>query len=81
DRTPVNVIIDRDSRIYVEGRTADGFRELVELMEDERSKANNSSDLLLKIDPDAFHEMRVLALDAATQAGFSRVSNKIEVVD
>lgn len=73
----VKVEVDKDNIMYVEGRKAATYEEVLALLKTEKSNAAGITDLELVVDPDSFHEMRVIVIDAATQAGFQRVTNKI----
>jgi serine/threonine protein kinase len=74
----VRVEVDRDNVVYVGDRKAQTFKEILDLLTAEKSANSSVNDLDLILDPDSTHEMRVTVIDAATQAGFLRVKNKIQ---
>ena len=74
----VRVEVDRDNVVYVGDRKARTFKEILDLLTAEKSANSSVNDLDLILDPDSTHEMRVTVIDAATQAGFLRVKNKIQ---
>ena len=73
----VRVQVDADNSVYVETKKATDYREVLELLTSEKTSNKDITDLDLELDPDSTHEMRVMVIDAATQAGFTRVRNKI----
>ena len=74
----VRVEVDRENIVYVGDKTAQTYKEILELLTAEKSANSSINDLDLILDPDSTHEMRVTVIDAATQAGFLRVKNKIQ---
>lgn len=74
----VRVEVDRDNVVYVGDKKAQTYKEILELLTAEKSANSSINDLDLILDPDSTHEMRVTVIDAATQAGFLRVKNKIQ---
>jgi serine/threonine protein kinase len=74
----VRVEVDRDNMVYVGDKKAQTYKEILELLTAEKSANSSVNDLDLILDPDSTHEMRVTVIDAATQAGFLRVKNKIQ---
>lgn len=74
----VRVDVDRDNIVYVGNKKAQTYKEILELLTAEKSRNSSVIDLDLVLDPDSTHEMRVTVIDAATQAGFLRVKNKIQ---
>jgi len=74
----VRVEVDRDNIVYIGDKKAQSYKEILELLTAEKSANSSINDLDLILDPDSTHEMRVTVIDAATQAGFLRVKNKIQ---
>ena len=74
----IQVEVDQDNVVLVEGKKAQTFKEVLELLTAEKNGNNDVNDLKLIMDPDSTHEMRILVIDAATQAGFLRVSNTVQ---
>jgi biopolymer transport protein ExbD len=74
----VRVEVDQDNVMFVEGKKAGTYEEVLELLKAEKTSSGGITDLELVMDPDSLHEMRVIVIDAATQAGFQRVSNRIQ---
>lgn len=74
----VRVEVDRDDTVFVGEKKAKTYKEILELLTAEKSLNSSVNDLDLILDPDSTHEMRLTVIDAATQAGFLRVKNKIE---
>lgn len=74
----IRVEVDRDNMVYVGDKKAQTYKEILELLTAEKSANSSVNDLDLILDPDSTHEMRVTVIDAATQAGFLRVKNKIQ---
>ena len=72
------VQVDNENIMYVEGKKATSYDEIFELLQQEKGSSNGITDLDLVLDPDSIHEMRVIVIDAATQAGFQRIKNKIQ---
>lgn len=72
------VQVDNENIMYVEGKKATSYDEVYELLQQEKGSSNGITDLDLVLDPDSIHEMRVIVIDAATQAGFQRIKNKIQ---
>lgn len=72
------VQVDKDNVMFVEGRKATSFDEVLELLRAEKAGSSGITDLDLVLDPDSFHELRVTVIDAATQAGYQRIKNKIQ---
>ena len=64
--------------VYVEEKKAQTYKEILELLTAEKSANSSVNDVDLILDPDSTHEMRLTVIDAATQAGFLRVKNKIQ---
>jgi biopolymer transport protein ExbD len=78
DQQPgVKVQVGPDNVMYVEGKEARTYQEILELLTAEKNSASGITDLDLELDPDSIHEMRIMVIDAGTQAGFTRVRNKI----
>lgn len=73
----VKVQVGPDNVMYVENKKATTYQEILDLLTAEKTAASGVSDLDLELDPDSMHEMRIMVIDAATQAGFTRVRNKI----
>lgn len=76
DQAPVEVEIDADNQVYVDGTPGESFSEILSMLEDARS-STDSIELKLMIDPDSTHEKRILVSDAAAQAGFMKINPKI----
>ncbi|MBL8817510.1 MAG: protein kinase [Planctomyces sp.] len=74
----IRVEIDKDNVMYVEGKPAKSYDEIYDLLEQEKNNGTGITDLDLVIDPDSIHEMRIIVIDAATQAGYQRIKNKIQ---
>ena len=74
----VRVEVDRDNMVFVGDKKAQTYKEILELLTAEKSANSSVNDLDLILDPDSTHEMRVTVIDAAMQAGFLRVKNKIQ---
>lgn len=71
----VKVQVDADNTVWIEEtQTATSYREILELLTAEKAR---SSDIELELHPDSTHEARVMVIDAAAQAGFTRVKNKV----
>lgn len=77
----VKVQVAADNTVYVETRKATTYQEILDLLTTEKNTATDITDLDLELDPESIHEMRIMVIDAATQAGFTRVRNKIIEVD
>ncbi|MFM8726217.1 MAG: ExbD/TolR family protein, partial [Planctomycetaceae bacterium] len=78
ETTAVKVQVDADNTMYVEEtKKAITFRELLELLKQEKGSSSDVTDVDLELHPDSTHEARVIVIDAATQAGFTRVRNRI----
>ncbi len=73
----VKVQVGPDNVMYVESKKATTYQEILDLLTTEKNAASGVSDLDLELDPDSIHEMRIIVIDAATQAGFTKVRNKI----
>ncbi len=73
----VKVQVDAENAVYVETKKATDYRDVLELLQSEKTANKDITDLDLELDPESTHEMRVMVIDAATQAGFTRVRNKI----
>jgi len=74
----VRVEVDRDNKVYVGNKKAETYKEILDLLTAEKTANSSVNDLDLILDPDSTHEMRVTVIDAATQAGFLRVKNRIQ---
>ena len=74
----VHVEVDRDNVVFVGDKKAQTYKEVLELLTAEKTANSSVNDLDLILDPDSTHEMRIMVIDAATQAGFLRVKNKIQ---
>ena len=74
----VRVEVDRDNMVFIGDKKAQTYKEILELLTAEKSANSSVNDLDLILDPDSTHEMRVTVIDAAMQAGFLRVKNKIQ---
>ena len=78
DESPgVKVQVDPNNVMYVDSKKATTYQEIFDLLTAEKNAASGVSDLDLELDPESIHEMRIIVIDAATQAGFTRVRNKI----
>ena len=78
DESPgVKVQVDPNNVMYVDSKKATTYQEIFDLLTAEKNAASGVSDLDLELDPESIHEMRIMVIDAATQAGFTRVRNKI----
>ena len=78
DESPgVKVQVDPNNVMYVESKQATNYQEILDRLTAEKNSASGGSDLDLELDPESMHEMRIMVIDAATQAGFTRVRNKI----
>ncbi|HBC63594.1 MAG TPA: hypothetical protein DC058_20575 [Planctomycetaceae bacterium] len=78
ETSAVKVQVDADNAMYVEEtKKATTFRELLELLKQEKGSSSDVTDVELELHPDSTHEARVIVIDAATQAGFTRVRNRI----
>lgn len=73
----VKVQVGPDNVMYVETKKATTYQEILDLLTAEKNSASGVTDLELELDPESIHEIRVMVIDAATQAGFTRVRNKI----
>lgn len=73
----VKVEVDAENTVFVEGKSATTYSEVLELLTTEKNASSGINDLDLDLDPDSTHEMRIMVIDAATQAGFTRVRNRI----
>lgn len=80
DEQGVVALIDPDNRIYIDDVEATSFADMLSLLKSARSGVD-SPELSLKIDPESTHEKRISVADAATQAGFIKISSKIADVD
>lgn len=78
ENSGVRVEVDSQNVIYVEETKASGYEEVLELLTTAKSKNSSIVEVSLILDPDSTHEMRVMIIDAATQAGFLRVPTKIQ---
>ena len=79
-QTAVKVQVDADNSMIVEeqdSKRASNYRELLELLKAEKNASPDVTDIQLELHPDSTHETRVIVIDAATQAGFTRVRNKV----
>ena len=74
----VRVEVDRDDTVFVGEKKAQTYKEILELLTAEKSLNSGVNDVDLILDPDSTHEMRLTVIDAAMQAGFLRVKNKIQ---
>lgn len=78
ETSAVKVQVDADNTMFVEEtKKATTFRELLELLKQEKGSSSDVTDVELELHPDSTHEARVIVIDAATQAGFTRVRNRI----
>ena len=73
----IKVQVDAENTMYVEGKKATTYQEVLELLTSEKNASTGINDLDLELDPESIHEMRIMVIDAATTAGFTRVRNKI----
>jgi biopolymer transport protein ExbD/tRNA A-37 threonylcarbamoyl transferase component Bud32 len=73
----VKVEVDAENTVFVEGKRATSYSEVLDLLTTEKNASSGINDLDLDLDPDSTHEMRIMVIDAATQAGFTRVRNRI----
>lgn len=73
----VRVEVDHDNVVFVEGRRATNYDEVLALLKAEKNTSTGITDVNLIIDPEAIFEMRIIVIDAATQAGFQKITNKI----
>jgi len=77
ETSAVKVQVDADNTMFVEEtKKATTFRELLELLKQEKGSSSDVTDVDLELHPDSTHEARVI-INAATQAGFTRVRNRI----
>ena len=75
----VRVTVDADNKISVnDSEDVTTYEEVLELLNTTKNSDPGIVEVNLFLDPDSTHEMRVIVIDAATQAGFLRVSNKIQ---
>ena len=74
----VRIEVDRDDTVFVGEKPARTYKEILELLTVEKSLNSSVNDVDLILDPDSTHEMRLTVIDAAMQAGFLRVKNKIQ---
>jgi len=74
----VRIEVDRDNTVFVGNKQAQTYKEILELLTAEKSLNSSVNDVDLILDPDSTHEMRLTVIDAAMQAGFLRVKNKIQ---
>ena len=74
----VHVEVDRENVVFVGEKKGQTYKEVLELLTAEKSANSGVNDLDLILDPESTHEMRIMVIDAATQAGFLRVKNKIQ---
>ena len=75
----VRVTVDADNKISVnDSEDVTTYEEVLELLNTTKNSDPGIVEVNLFLDPDSTHEMRVMVIDAATQAGFLRVSNKIQ---
>ena len=74
----VRVEVDRENTVFVGDKKAQTYKEILELLTAEKSSNSGINDVDLILDPDSTHEMRLTVIDAAMQAGFLRVKNKIQ---
>ena len=74
----VRIEVDRDDTVFVGEKRAQTYKEILELLTAEKSLNSSVNDVDLILDPDSTHEMRLTVIDAAMQAGFLRVKNKIQ---
>ena len=76
--TALKVQVDAENNFFIEEtKKATGYRELLDLLKAEKNTSADLTDVELELHPDSTHEARVMVIDAATQAGFTRVRNKI----
>ncbi len=78
DEVGVRIEVDRDDTVFVGEKKAQTYKEILELLTAEKSLNSSVNDVDLILDPDSTHEMRLTVIDAAMQAGFLRVKNKIQ---
>lgn len=78
ENSGVHVEVDRENVVFVGDKKAQSYKEVLDLLSAEKSANSSVNDLDLVLDPDSTHEMRIMVIDAATQAGFLRVKNKIQ---
>ena len=74
----VRIEVDRDDTVFVGEKPARTYKEILDLLIVEKSLNSSVNDVDLILDPDSTHEMRLTVIDAAMQAGFLRVKNKIQ---
>ena len=74
----VRIEVDRENTVFVGDKKAQTYKEILELLTAEKSSNTSVNDVDLILDPDSTHEMRLTVIDAAMQAGFLRVKNKIQ---
>ena len=74
----VGIEVDRNDTVFVGDKKAQTYKEILELLTAEKSLSSSVNDVDLILDPDSTHEMRLTVIDAAMQAGFLRVKNKIQ---
>ncbi|MEI6539337.1 MAG: protein kinase [Planctomycetota bacterium] len=74
----VRIEVDRENTVFVGDKKAQTYKEILELLTAEKSLNSSVNDVDLILDPDSTHEMRLTVIDAAMQAGFLRVKNKIQ---
>jgi serine/threonine protein kinase len=74
----IKVSVEADNTVFVEATRATTYDEIFALLEGEKTKASSITDIDLEMDPDSSHVMRVIVIDAATQAGYLRIRNKIK---
>jgi serine/threonine protein kinase len=76
--TAIKVQVDAENIFFIEEtKKATSYRELLELLKAEKNASADLTDVELELHPDSTHEARIMVIDAATQAGFTRVKNKI----
>ncbi len=74
----VKVLVEADNTMFVdETKKASTYREILDLLKAEKNLSPETTDVELELHPDSTHEARVMVIDAAAQAGFTRVKNKI----
>ena len=79
-QSAVKVQVDADNTMIIDeqdSKRAANYRELLELLKAEKTASSDVTDIQLELHPDSTHEARVIVIDAATQAGFTRVRNKV----
>ena len=74
----VRIEVDRNDTVFIGDKKAQTYKEILELLTAEKSLSSSVNDVDLILDPDSTHEMRLTVIDAAMQAGFLRVKNKIQ---